>query len=415
MSQAGTATVGTSLVQRWRADFPALGFHGSSLAYLDNAATAQKPAAVIDAVAAHDRQGTANIHRGVYRLAAETTAAYEAARGRVASFLGAKAEEIVFTRGTTEAINLVAASFLRPRLAGARLERNVLITEMEHHANIVPWQLVLEELGGRLLVAPIDDRGEVVLEEWQRLLREGVALAAFSHASNVMGTVNPAEKMVELAHAQGVPVLVDGAQAVPHFAVDVRRLCCDFYCFSGHKLFAPTGVGVLYARRELLAEMRPYQAGGNMIASVSFAGSTFAEPPARFEAGTPNISGVLGLAAALDYLAELDGAAVAEQEAALCRYALAGLEAEPELSLLGSPGRRVPVFSFTSSLAHPHDVATVLDSVGVAVRAGHHCAQPLLERLGVPAAVRASLAFYNTFDEVDRLFAGLARVREIFG
>ncbi len=399
-------------VEAVRRAFPAV---GPGLAYLDNAATSQKPEAVIAAVAGHWRRGTANVHRGVYGLAAQVSADYEAARARVARFLGARAEELVFLRGTTEAINLVARTFVGQRLAGGRHGDAVLVTEMEHHANVVPWQLLLGETGGRLLVAPVDDRGEVILEEWRRLLGEGVAFAALPHVSNVLGTINPVTEMTRLAHAAGVPVLVDGAQAVAHLPVDVGALGCDFYAFSSHKVFGPSGIGALWGRAEHLAGMPPFLGGGDMIRSVSFAGTTYADPPTRFEAGTPAIEATLGLAAALDFLDGLDREGLAAHEADLTAYALSQLAEVPGLRLIGQARERVGVFSFVLDVAHAHDVATVLDVEGVAVRAGHHCAQPLMARFGVPATARASLALYNTRAEVDRLIAGLGRVRELFG
>ncbi|HEX4952743.1 MAG TPA: cysteine desulfurase [Thermoanaerobaculia bacterium] len=406
------AALGAFDVEAVRRVFPAV---TPGLAYLDNAATTQKPEAVIDAVAGHWRGGTANVHRGVYGLAARVSAAYEGARERVARFLGVRAEEVVFLRGTTEAVNLVARTFVRQRLAGGKHGDAVLITEMEHHANIVPWQLLLGETGGRLLVAPVDDRGEVILEEWRRLLGEGVAFAAFPHVSNVLGTVNPVAEMSRLAHAAGVPVLVDGAQAVAHLAVDVSALGCDFYAFSSHKVFGPSGVGALWGRAEHLAGMPPFLGGGDMIRSVSFTGTSFADPPFRFEAGTPAIEATLGLAAALDFLESLDREGLATHEADLTAYTLARLAEVPGLTLIGQARERIGVFSFVLDVAHAHDVATVLDVEGVAVRAGHHCAQPLMARFGVPATARASLALYNTRAEVDRLITGLGRVRELFG
>jgi cysteine desulfurase/selenocysteine lyase len=402
-------------VERIRRDFPGLGVrvHGRPLAYLDNAATAQKPQEVLDAEAGYYRECCSNVHRGVHALAEKATALYEGARDGVAAFLGApRREEIVFTRGTTESINLVARSFLRPRL---RAGDEVLVTELEHHSNIVPWQLVCEEAGARLRVVPIDDDGELVGEEIPALLSERTRMVAIGHVSNTLGTVYPVADIVAQARQRGIPVLVDGAQAVPHFAVDVAALGCDFYAFSGHKLFGPTGIGVLWGKSEHLEAMPPYQGGGNMIRSVSFARTEYAEPPQRFEAGTPNIAGAAGLAAAIRYLGALDRAAAEAWENALLADATARLARIPGLRLLGTAKRKAAVLSFVLDGAHPHDLGTVLDREGVAVRAGHHCTQPLMERLGVPATVRASLAFYNTPAEIDALVRGVERAREIFG
>jgi cysteine desulfurase / selenocysteine lyase len=413
MSSGVASAVAPAWVERVRADFPAL---AKPWAYLDNAATSQKPRAVVEAVRQLYEQGSANVHRGVYRRAAEVSDAYEAVRTSVARFLGAaESGEIVFTRGTTEAINLLARTYVLRRLQKGLRGNAILITALEHHANIVPWQLLAGDAGARLLVAPLDERGEVILEEWQRLLGEGVAFASCAHVSNVLGTVNPVAEMVRLAHEREVPVLVDGAQAAPHFLARPAELDCDFYTVSSHKLFGPTGVGVLWGRRRFLEQMPPWQGGGDMIRSVSFERTAYAEPPFRFEAGTPNIDGTIGFGAALGYLEGLDQPALAAHEAALAAYAEAALLGIPGLTLHGRARERVGVFSFTLADAHAHDIATILDSVGVAVRAGHHCAQPLMERLGVPATARASFAFYNTFEEVDRLVAGLARVGEIFG
>jgi cysteine desulfurase / selenocysteine lyase len=401
--------------ERRRADFPLLSQRvgGRRLVYLDSAASAQKPQAVIDAVAGCYRSAYANIHRGLYELAQRVDAAYEGAREKVRVLLNAAhRHEIVFTRGTTEAINLVANSFARPRLTAGD---EVLITALEHHSNIVPWQLACEATGARLRVAPIDDAGDVILEEYAALLGPRTRLAALGHVSNALGTVNPLAEMIALARERGVPVLVDGAQAVPHGPVDVQALGCDFYAFSSHKAFGPSGVGVLYGRRQRLAAMPPWQGGGDMIRSVRFEGTTYADPPARFEAGTPNIEGAVGLGAAIDYLTALDAVALAAHEADLLAYAVARLAEVPGVRVLGAPRRRSAVVSFVHAAAHPHDVATVLAEAGVAVRAGHHCAQPLMARLGVAATTRASFALYNTRADVDALAAALVRVGEIFG
>ncbi len=402
--------------ERARADFPIFARHaaetGKPFAYLDSASSAQKPRAVIEAVAGLYSGSYANVHRGLYPLAVRADAAFEGARDTVRRFLGAgRREEVVFTRGTTEAINLVARSWLRPRLSAGD---EVLVTELEHHSNIVPWQIVCAEAGARVVPAPIDGRGEVDLEALERLLSERTRLVAVTHVSNVLGTVVPVAEVARLARARGAAVLVDGAQAAPHLPLDVGGLGCDFYCFSGHKAFGPTGIGVLWGRHELLSEMPPWQGGGDMIRRVSFAGTTFADPPARFEAGTPNIAGAVGLAAALDYLRGCDPEARAAHEHDLLEHALERLAAIPGVTALGAPSRRSSAISFVVDGVHPHDVAHVLADAGVAVRAGHHCAQPLMERLGVPATTRASFALYNTRADVDLLAAGLARVRRIF-
>jgi len=403
-------------VDKVRADFPALAqsIHGHPLAYLDNGATAQKPRVVLEAIDRYYRQDCSNVHRGVYLLAERATAVYERARDTVQRFLAAPSrDEIVFTRGTTEAINLVAWSFVRPRL---REGGAVLVTGLEHHSNIVPWQLVCAETGGRLLVAPIDHRGEVILEEYERLLAEpGVVLAAFAHVSNALGTINPVARMVELAHARGVPVLVDGAQGAPHMRVDVGALGCDFYAFSGHKVFGPTGVGALWGKGEHLAAMPPLLGGGDMIRSVTFEKTTYADPPLRFEAGTPNVAGVSGLGAALEYVEAVGREAIAAWEAELLAHATEALETLPGLRIVGTAREKASVVSFVLEGAHPHDIGTILDHEGIAVRAGHHCAQPVMDHFGVPATARASFAFYNTHDEVERLVSGLERVREVFG
>jgi cysteine desulfurase/selenocysteine lyase len=368
---------------------------------------------VIDALTDLYTGSYANVHRGLYALAARADAAYEGARDAVRRFLGAaRREEVVFTRGTTEAVNLVARSWLRPRLAEGD---EVLVTELEHHSNIVPWQLVCAEAGARVRAAPIDGRGEVDLEALERMLTERTRLVAVTHVSNVLGTVVPVAEVARLAHAHGAALLVDGAQAAPHFPLAMGALGCDFYCFSSHKLYGPTGIGVLWGRHELLAAMPPFQGGGDMIRRVSFAGTEFADPPARFEAGTPHIAGAAGLAAAIAYLGSHDAAALAAHERDLVAYALERLAEVPGLTLAGAPRERVGAISFMIDGVHPHDVAQVLAGEGVAVRAGHHCAQPLMERLGVPATTRASFGLYNTRADADALVAGLRRVRALFG
>ncbi len=403
-------------VERVRADFPLLRQtrpDGRPLVYLDNAATTQKPRQVIDAISRFYAEDNANIHRGVYDLCERATRLYEGARIRTARFVNAKDDrEIVFVRGTTEAVNLVAWSFARPRLGPGD---EVLVSAVEHHSNIVPWQLVCAERGARVRVIPMNDRGELVLDGLDALLGPRTRMVAIGHVSNALGTVNPVKEIVARAHARGVPVLVDGAQALPHLRVDVRDLDCDFYAASGHKVFGPTGVGFLYGRLDLLEGMVPYQGGGDMIRSVSFEGTTFAPPPARFEAGTPNIAGAIGMAAALDYVAALDWDAVAAHEAELLAHATQALTAVPGLRVIGTAAEKVGVVSFVMEGAHAHDVGTIVDQDGIAVRTGHHCAQPVMEFFGVPATARASFALYNTHAEVDALARAVARVREVLG
>ncbi|MDY7091938.1 MAG: cysteine desulfurase [Acidobacteriota bacterium] len=400
-------------VEAVRGDFPGLarkiGDH--PLVYLDNAASAQKPRSVIDAITTCYENGYANIHRGVHRLSQEATATYEGARRTVAEFLNAAEDEIIFVRGATEGINLVAHSFLAPRLEPGD---EVLVSEMEHHANIVPWQLACEARGARLRVLPMDDRGELRIDELDDLLTDRTRLLAVTQVSNALGTVNPLPEVLAAAHQRGVPVLVDGAQAVPHGAVDVAALGADFYVFSGHKVFGPAGIGVLFARRSLLESMPPYQGGGDMIRRVTFEGTTFAPPPGRFEAGTPNIEGAVGLAAALDYLQGLDQKALTAHEQELLSTATERLQSLPGARLVGTPRHRRGAVSFVLDGIHPHDIGTILDQRGIAIRAGHHCAQPVMDHFRVPATVRASFAFYNTPSEVDALLDGLAEVVEIF-
>jgi cysteine desulfurase/selenocysteine lyase len=415
-TQTATATGATALdVERIRADFPALHqeVNGHPLVYLDNAATTQKPLAVIDAVRSFYENDCSNVHRGVHRLSQRATVAFEQARTTVKNHLGAAdSREIVFTRSTTEGINLVASSFVRPRLEPGD---EVLISTMEHHSNIVPWQLLCEERGANLVVIPIDDAGDIIIEEYERLLSDRTKIVGVVHVSNALGTVNPVREMIATAHAKGVPVLVDGAQALPHLAVDVCDLDCDFYVFSAHKVYGPTGIGALYSKRDHLLEMVPYQGGGDMILSVSFAGTTYAEPPHRFEAGTPNIEGAIGLAAALDYVGGIGLDAIAVHESRLLTDATAAVLAVPGIRLIGTARRKASVLSFVMEGVHPHDIGTILDSEGIAVRAGHHCAQPVMARYGVSATVRASFALYNTAHEIDALVAGLSKVREVFG
>jgi cysteine desulfurase / selenocysteine lyase len=400
-------------VERVRRDFPILArtVHGKPLVYLDNGASAQKPRAVIDCMRQVMEEDYANIHRGVHFLSQRATERYEGARETVARFLGAETREIVFTRNATEGINLVAASYGRHFLEPGD---EILLSEMEHHANIVPWQLLAGERGLVIRVVPIDDKGNLQLDAYEDLLGPRVRLVALTHCSNVLGTVNPAAEIVRLAHARGVPVLLDGSQAVVHRAVDVKALDVDFYVFTGHKLYGPTGVGVLYGKSALLAKMPPYQGGGDMIRSVSFAGTSYKEPPERFEAGTPAIVEAIALAAAIDYVTALGQDAIAAHERALLDYATSRLSAIPGLAIQGQAEEKAAIVSFTLEGVHPHDIGTIVDRSGIAVRTGHHCAQPLMERLGLAATARASFGLYNTAAEVDALAKAIAEAREIF-
>lgn len=401
-------------VERVRNDFPILGqpTNGKALVFLDNAASAQRPDAVIRAMEECYREYYANIHRGVYEFSQRSTQAYEAVRGKVRAFLnGADDREVVFVRGTTEAINLVAQSYVRPQLTAGD---EILITGMEHHSNIVPWQFVCEEVGAKLIVSPITENGEVDLEDFRARLTERTKFVSVAHVSNALGTINPVREMVAAAHEYDAAVLVDGAQAVPHLAVDVAEIGCDFYCFSGHKVYGPSGVGALWGRLNLLREMRPYQGGGEMIRYVTFERSEFAEPPQRFEAGTPNITGVIGLGAAIDYVRAIGAERIAAHEHALLEYATAQLSEVEDVRLIGTAAAKAGVISFLLGRVHPHDIGTILDLEGVAIRAGHHCAQPVMQRYGIAATARASFALYNTFDEVDTLVRALNRVRELF-
>ncbi len=397
-----------------RRDFPILSrqVHGRPLVYLDNAASSQKPRSVIDAERHLYEQYYANVHRGVHSLSMESTDAYEAGRVKAQAFLNAAStREIIFTRGTTEAINLVAATFGRSRV---RAGDEVLVSGLEHHSNIVPWQMLCEEKGARLRSVPINDDGEVVLEELERLLTPRTRILGMAHVSNALGTINPVAQIVEMAHARGVPVLLDGAQAAPHVAVDVQALGCDFYAFSGHKIYGPSGIGVLYGKTSLLDEMPPYQGGGDMILSVSFEKTTYNELPYKFEAGTPNIAGVVGLGAALDWVSGIGLDRIAAHEHELLEYGTARLLEVSGLRIIGTAREKAAVLSFVMDRVHPHDLGTVLDYEGVAVRTGHHCAQPVMERFGVPATTRASLAVYNTKQEIDVLVTGIEKAREMF-
>jgi cysteine desulfurase / selenocysteine lyase len=412
---AARAAGGAALdAERVRLDFPILArtVHGRPLTYLDSAASAQMPLAVLRAIEDYEMRSHANVHRGVHLLSQEATAAYEGARERVRRFLNARSSrEILFVRGTTEAINLVAQSYARPRLKPGD---EILITALEHHANIVPWQMVRDQTGCTLVVAPIDRRGDIVMDEIVKRMSPRTRLLALAHVSNALGTVLPVEEIIPAARKRGIPVLIDGAQAVPHRAVDVRALECDFYAFSGHKLYGPTGIGVLYGREELLTGMPPWQGGGDMILTVSFERTTYNELPWKFEAGTPNMSGAVGLAAAIDYVESLGLKAIAAHEQALLEEATAALERVPGLTIIGTAAHKSAVISFTLEGVHPHDIGTILDSEGVAVRTGHHCAMPVMEYFGVPATARASFACYNTRQDVRRLVVALEKAREVF-
>lgn len=402
-------------VRSIRDEFPILGkpMNGHRLAFLDSAASAQKPQVVIDAERDCYESYYANIHRGVYALSQQSTQAYEAVRGVVKRFINAPDErEIVFVRGATEAINLVAQSFVRPKLAPGD---EVLITGMEHHANIVPWQMVTEATGAKLVVVPVNDDGTLDVAAYRERLNERTRFVSFVHVSNTLGTVNPAEEMIALAKAKSIPVLLDGAQSAPHMPVDIQALGADFYCFSGHKTYGPSGVGMLWGRLELLEAMPPYQGGGDMIRTVSFERTEYAEPPQRFEAGTPNIAGVIGMGAGLEYLEGVGMAAVAAHEQTLLRYATEQLKALSGLRIIGTAPQKTGVISFVMEGAHPHDIGTILDMDGVAVRTGHHCTQPLMARFGVPATARASFGVYTEEDDIDALVSGLKRVQKMFG
>ncbi len=401
-------------VRKIREDFPILKqkMHGKPLVYLDNAATSQKPQAVIDALTQYYTQYNANIHRGVYLLSERSTQAYEDTRVKLQKFLNAaEPREIIYVRGSTEGINLVAETYGRQHL-GAGDE--ILITAMEHHSNIVPWQILCEEKGCRLRVGPINDRGELMMDEFARLLNDRTRLVSVAHVSNALGTINPVKQIVEMAHARNIPVLIDGAQAAPHMKVDVRALGCDFYAISGHKQFGPTGIGALYGKAGLLESMPPYQGGGDMILSVTFEKTLYNHIPHKFEAGTPNIAGVIGWGAALDYLSRVGMDSIASYEHALLAYASEAIGQISGVRLIGTAREKAGVLSFLLEGIHPHDVGTVLDQEGIAVRTGHHCAQPVMDRFGVAATVRASLAFYNTKQEINALAAGLEHVKAMF-
>jgi len=408
-------TVAVLDVERVRKDFPILErtINGRPLVYLDSGATSQRPWPVIRAVEEYETHTHANVHRGVHALSQAATEAFEGARERVRRFINARStKEIIFVRGTTEGINLVAQSYARPRFKPGD---EILISALEHHANIVPWQMVCEQTGCTLKVAPIDRRGELVFDEYLQLLSPRTKLVAVAHVSNALGTVLPVKRIIDAAHAQGAVVLVDGAQAVPHSAVDVRALGCDFYAFSSHKIYGPTGIGVLYGRQELLEAMPPWQGGGDMILSVSFEKTTYNELPYKFEAGTPNISGAVGMAAAMDYIEGLGIEKIAAHEQRLLQLATTELERIPGIEIIGTAAHKAAVLSFTLQGVHPHDLGTILDTEGIAVRTGHHCAQPVMTFFGIPATARASFGVYNTEKDVAALVAGLHKVREVFG
>ncbi len=400
-------------VEAIRRDFPILHqqINGYPLAYLDSAASTQRPVQVIDTISRYYTQDHANVHRGVHTLSHRATDIYEGARESVRSFINARStREIVFTRGTTEAINLVAATLGQRLTAGDE----ILISEMEHHSNIVPWQMLCERRGTILRVVPINDEGELLFDEYEKLLGKRTRLVAITHVSNALGSVNPVRQVIASAHARGIPVLIDGAQAIAHQGVDVQALDCDFYAFSGHKMCGPTGIGVLYGREELLETLPPYQGGGDMILTVSFSGTTYNELPYRLEAGTPHIAGAAGLGAAVDYLRQVGMGNIASHEADLLTYASNALSALPGLRLVGTAAHKAGVVSFNVDGIHPHDVGTVLDQHGVAIRAGHHCAMPVMERFGIPGTARASFAFYNTRAEIDQMIDALRLAIRMF-
>jgi cysteine desulfurase/selenocysteine lyase len=402
-------------IDRIRQDFPALhqDIYGKPLVYLDSAATTLKPQAVIDTVMRYYALENSNIHRGVHYLSEKATKAYEDARERVRRFINAKeTKEIIVVRGTTEGVNLVAQSYGRTFLKEGD---EIVISAMEHHSNIVPWQMLCEQTGAVLRVVPINDDGELMMDEYERMLNERTKLVAMVHVSNALGTINPAKRIVDLAHDRGIPVLLDGAQAVAHMKVDVQDLDCDFYLFSGHKLFGPTGIGILYGKRALLEKMPPYQGGGDMIAAVTFEKTTYNQLPYKFEAGTPHIAGLIGLGTAIDYVESIGLDAIAAYEHELLEYATARLSEIPGLRIIGTAREKAGVVAFVLDGVHPHDVGTILDREGVAIRAGHHCAMPVMNRFCVPATARASLAFYNTREEIDRLVAAIGKVQEVFG
>ena len=401
-------------VKKIREDFPILkqNIKGKPLVYLDNAATSQKPSAVIETLNRYYEQDNSNIHRGVHELSERATHLYEESRKKIQKFLGAKSHhEIIFCGGTTAAINLVAQTFGKKHLTQGD---EILISHMEHHSTIVPWQMLCEETGAVLKVAPIDEAGDVVLEEYEKLLSKKTKLVSIVHISNSLGTINPVKQLIQLAHSRNIPVMLDGAQAVPHLPVDVQDLDCDFYAFSGHKVFGPTGIGVLYGKEELLEAMPPYQGGGDMIATVTFEKTTYNHLPYKFEAGTPHIAGVIGMGAAVDYLNQLDFTSVNQYEQELLNYAHEKIEPIEGLKIIGRAKKKASVVSFVLDGIHPHDIGTILDQEGIAIRTGHHCTMPLMIRYNIPATARASMAFYNTREEIDALVQAIQKVKEVF-
>ena len=401
-------------VDKIRADFPVLNqtINGKPLVYLDNAATSQKPQSVIDTLVSYYSTENANVHRGVHTLSQRATDDYEEARDKVKRFINAeKDDEIIFVRGTTEGINLISQTYGRSCIGEGD---EIIISSMEHHSNIVPWQILCQEKGATLRVIPVNDLGELLLDEYERLFTAKTKLVSIVHQSNALGTINPAKEIVDISHGHGVPVLLDGAQAIAHMEVDVRELGCDFYAFSGHKLYGPTGIGVLYGKESILEEMPPYQAGGEMIKSVTFEETLYNVLPNKFEAGTPNIAGAIGLGAAIDYVETLGIGKIAAYESELLKYGTVRLSSIEGLEIIGTADKKGSVISFVMEGVHPHDIGTILDAEGIAIRTGHHCAQPLMDRFGVPATARASFAFYNTREEIDLLVKGIDRVIEVF-
>jgi len=413
---AHRSTTATNLdVAKIRRDFPILNetIHGKPLVYLDNAASTQKPKAVIDCIRHVYEHDYANVHRGVHTLSQRASELFEGAREKIRQFINARhAHEIIFVRGTTEAINLVSQSYGRKNIGPGD---EILITAMEHHSNIVPWQMLCEQAGAILRVAPISLKGELLLDQFEKLLSARTRLVSITHVSNALGTINPVKRIVELAHAQGIPVLLDGAQSIPHLSVDVQALGCDFYAFSGHKLYGPSGIGVLYGKAELLNAMPPYQGGGDMIRRVTFEKTEYNTLPYKFEAGTPNIADTIALGAAIDYLQALGMEAIADYEHQLLQYATERALSIPGLRLVGDAEHKGAILSFTLEHIHPHDVGTILDHLGIAIRAGHHCAMPVMDFFGIPATARASFSMYNTFQEIDVLMDGIRQVIEVFG
>ena len=401
-------------IEKVRADFPILqrSVHDKPLVYLDNAATTQKPRAVIEATSSYYENYNSNIHRGIHLLSEQATEAYESARFTIQKFMNApQAEEVIFVRGATEAINLVAQSYGRNFI---RAGDEIVVSTLEHHSNIVPWQILCEQVGAILRVIPINDLGEILLSEYEQLLTPKTKFVSLVHVSNALGTINPIKKMIELAHEKKIPVLIDGAQAAPHLAIDVQDLDCDFYVFSGHKLYGPTGIGILFGKREFLDQMPPYQGGGDMIASVSFEKTQYNVLPFKFEAGTPNIAGAIGLEVAIKYVESIGLETISTYEDELLNYATKKLSSISGVRLIGQARHKAAVLSFLIEGIHPHDIGTILDREGIAIRAGHHCAQPLMQRLGIPATARASFSFYNTKEEVDTLCLAIEKVKEVF-